>query len=173
MKSVKFKITDKNSENNDQAKNLNDEEMNSLSYVKALELDKRSYFQYYISLIKKKQLILFTFIPTNDYNIIHIKIALFIVSFALYLSINAFFFNDDTMHKLYKNNGIYNIISQIPQIIYSSLISSIINLILKKLSLSEKNILEIKKVENMELAVQKSKDIQKCIKIKFIFFFYN
>ena len=152
-------------------KNLNDEEMNSLSYKKALKLDKRSYFQYYISLIKKKQLILFTFIPTNDYNIIHLKIALFIVSFALYLSINAFFFNDETMHKLYKNNGIYNILSRIPQIIYSSLISATINLILKKLSLSEKNILEIKKEGNMELATQKSKDIKKCIKVKFILFF--
>ena len=170
LKPIKIR-TDHNSENNNLAKNLNDEEMNSLSYKKALELDKRSYFQYYISLIKKKQLILFTFIPTNDYNIIHLKIALFIVSFALYLSINAFFFNDDTMHKLYKNNGIYNIISQIPQIIYSSLISSIINLILKKLSLSEKNILEIKKEENMETAVQKSKDMQKCIIVKFILFF--
>ena len=163
--------TDLNPENSHITEKLNDEEMNSLSYKKALLLDKRSYFQYYISLIKKKQLILFTFIPTNDYNLMSLKISLFIVSFALYLSINAFFFNDETMHKIYKNNGIYNVLSQIPQIIYSSLISALINILLKNLSLSESNILKIKKEEDMNAAVQKSKDIQKCIKIKFIIFF--
>ena len=75
------------------------------------------------------------------------------------------------MHKIYKNNGIYNVLSQIPQIIYSSLISALINILLKNLSLSESNILKIKKEEDMNAAVQKSKDIQKCIKIKFIIFF--
>ena len=150
---------------------LNDEEINSLSYKKALELDKRTYFQYYLSLIRKKQLILFTFIPTNDYNILSLKIALFIVSFALYLSINAFFFNDETMHKIYKNNGIYNVIARIPKIFYSSIISSIINLLLKNLSLSEKNILKIKNEKEIDVAVQKSQDMEKCIKIKFIIFF--
>ena len=154
-----------------QEKVLNDQEMNSLEYQKALELDKRTYFQYYISLIKKKNLILFTFIPTNDYNIISIKISLFLVSFSLYLSINAFFFNDDTMHKIYKDNGLYNILYQIPQIIYSSVISTIINLLLKKLSLSEQDILKIKEEKDMISTVEKSKSIEKCIKIKFVIFF--
>ena len=78
---------------------LNDEEINSLEYEQALEVDKRTFFQCYLSLIKKKQLILFTFLPSNDYNLISLKISLFLVSFSLYLTINAFFFNDDTMHK--------------------------------------------------------------------------
>ena len=171
MNSLKINSIAQNSENNNLSKNLNDEEMNSLSYKKAIEIDKRNYFQYYISLIKKKQLILFTFIPTNDYNLMTLKISLFIVSFALYISINAFFFNDDTMHKIYKNNGIYNILSQIPQIIYSSLISATINFILKQLSLSEKNILKIKEEEDIDNIVKVSKEIQKWIKIKFISFF--
>ena len=38
------------------AKGLNDEEMNSLYYEEALVIDKRSYFQYYLSLIKKWQI---------------------------------------------------------------------------------------------------------------------
>ena len=36
-------------------------ELNNLEYELALEKDKRTYFQYYWSLLKKKQLILFTF----------------------------------------------------------------------------------------------------------------
>ena len=55
--------------------------MNILEYEKALELDKRNYLQYYYSLLKKKQLILFTFLSTNYYNIEALNIGLFIVSF--------------------------------------------------------------------------------------------
>ena len=105
------------------------------------------------------------------YNVMSLKISLFLVSFSLYLNINGFFFNDDTMHKIYEDNGAFNIIAQIPKIFYSSLISTIINMILKTLSLSEKNILKIKQEKDIMNAVQKSKEIEKCIKIKFIFFY--
>ena len=76
----------------------------------------------------------------NDYNVMSLKITLFLVSFSLYLTINGFFFNDKTMHKIYKDNGVFNIIFQIPQILYSSIITSVINIILKNLSLSEKQL---------------------------------
>ena len=71
-------------------------------------------------------LILFTFLPANDYNIMSLKISLFIVSFSLYFTINAFFFNDEAMHKIYKENGVFDILYQIPQILYSSIIPTII-----------------------------------------------
>ena len=150
---------------------LNDYEMNSLEYEKAVELDKRSYFQYYISLIKKNHLILLTFIPTNDYNLMSLKICLFIVSFSLFISVNTLFFNDDTIHSVYKNNGGYIILYQLPHILYSSIIPSIINVILKLLSLSEKDIIKIKEETDLKKAVKNSKKVEKCIKIKFIIFF--
>ena len=62
----------------------NDTELNSLSYKEALIIDKRNYFQYYLSLIKKKQILIFTFYITNDYNSIIIKICLFFL-FLLYI----------------------------------------------------------------------------------------
>ena len=145
--------------------------MNSLKYEKAIELDKRTYCKYYLSLLFKKQLILFCFFPSNDYNVMSLKITLFLVSFSLYLTINGFFFNDKTMHKIYKDNGVFNIIFQIPQILYSSIITSVINIILKNLSLSEKEILKIKQEKSIKNTVNISKNIEKCIKIKFIIFF--
>ena len=145
--------------------------MNSLDYQKAIELDKRTYWQYYLSLIKKKQLILFTFFLKNDYNLLTIKISLFLVSFSLYLTINGFFFNDKTMHKIYEDSGTYNFLSQLPQIFYSSVTSSIINIILKTLSLSEKDILKIKQETNKESSTKRAKEVEKCIKIKFFLFF--
>ena len=163
--------TEKENKNKDEVKELNDEEINSLQYLNALVLDKRTYFQYYISLIKKKQLIIFTFFSSNDYNLLSLKISLFIVSFSLYLTINGFFFNDDTMHKIYKDSGSFNLIYQIPQILYSSIISMIINMILKWLSLSEKDILIIKQEKDINLIISKSKDTEKRIKNKFNIFF--
>ena len=152
-------------------KKMTDQEINTLEYEKAVEIDKRTYFQYYISLLRKKHLILFTFLPANDYNLMSLKLSLFLVSFSLYLTINGFFFSDETMHKIYIDNGICNILNQIPQILYSSIISSFINMLLKNLSLSEKDILKLKHEQNIKSTVRKSKKIEKCIKIKFVIFF--
>ena len=89
-KSVKSNLLNKNKISRIPMK-LNDEELNNLTYKKAIELDKRTYFQYYWALLKKKHMILFTFIAKEDYNLRIIKIALFTVSFSLYFTINGFF----------------------------------------------------------------------------------
>ena len=82
-----------------------------------------------------------------------------------------FFFSDDTMHKIYEDNGAFNILFQIPQILYSSIISAVINMILKQLSLSEKNILGIKQEQNLNRMMKYSKRVKKCLTIKFTLFF--
>jgi len=148
---------------------LNDYEMNNLSYKKALKLDKRTFFQYYLSLLKTNHLLIFTFFTNTDYNSKIIKIILFLFSFALYITINALFFNDKTLHKIYEDQGNFNFIYQIPNILYSSLISSFINSIIKFLSLTEKNILELKN-EKYNI-FEKSFKLLKCLIIKFILFF--
>ena len=165
-----FSLQNKN-EQNEKLISLNDQEMNTLEYEKAIEIDKRTYFQYYFSLIKKKQLLIFTFLPANDYNIMALKICLFIVSFSLYFTINAFFFGDESMHRIYKDNGVYDILYRIPQILYSSIIPSIINILLKTLSLTEKALLGLKNEEDSQKLLEKSKKIERCIIIKFIIFF--
>ena len=157
--------------NNINGKNYNDQELNTLEYEFAIIIDKRTYFQYYWSLLKKKQLILFTILPANDYNLFSLKIALFLLSFSLYFTINGFFFSDETMHKIYEDKGAFNIILQIPQILYSSIISGVVNMILKFLSLSENNILALKQETDFKKAKKNSKIIKKCINIKFILFF--
>ena len=162
---------DNNKDKNDQIKinNYSDYELNTLSYEKALEIDKRTYFQFYFSLLKQKHLLIFTFNSNNDYNSKIIKICLFFFSFALYYTVNSLFFNYSTMHKIYQDKGTFNFIFQLPQIIYSTLISGIINIIVKSLSLSQNNIIELKKEKKN--ITQKVKRILKCLKIKFVFFF--
>ena len=148
---------------------LNDYELNNLDYKEALEIDKRTYFQYYWSLLRQKHLLIFTFYTYNDYNSKIIKISLFFFSFALYYTVNALFFNYTTMHKIYEDGGTFNFIFQIPQILYSTIISTVISMIVKILSLTQKNIIELKSVnENIETKVSK---LLKCLTIKFLLFF--
>ena len=153
------------------AESLTDQELNNLDYGTAVIIDKRTFLQYYWSLLKKRHLILFAFYPANDYNIMIIKVSFFIVSFSLYMTINCFFFSDESMHKVYENNGEFNIIYQIPQILYSTIVSMVINKLLKYLCLSEKSILDLKKEKSKKTKNGKSEKIEKCLKIKLIIYF--
>ena len=80
------------------------------------------------------------------------------------------FFNDSTIHKIYIDSGSFNFLYLLPRIIYSSIISSILNTILKALALTEKNILELKKTKSCEINIE-SKKIIKFLYYKFILFF--
>ena len=144
-------------------------ELNSLSYKEALKNDKRTYIQYYCSLLKKKHIILFSFYPNKDYNSQVIKSFLFFFFYTSDITVNALFFTDDTIHKIYVDSGIFNISYQLPQIIYSFLISSGINFIIEYLSLSEEAIMSIKAEKYINLNKKKKK--MNSLKIKFIFFF--
>ena len=73
------------------------------------------------------------------------------------------------MHIIYEDHRNFNFIYQIPQILYSSLISNFISIIIRYLSLSQKDILKIKKIKN-NIQVE-SKKLKKCLKTKFILFF--
>ena len=73
------------------------------------------------------------------------------------------------MHKIYEDQGAFNIIYQIPQIFYSTIISALINMLIKYLSLTEKDMLEIKKSKtNLN---QKKFKLLRYLSIKFIIFF--
>ena len=73
---------------------------------------------------------------------------------------------DNTMHKIYEGKGLFSIVVQIPQIIYSTLISVIINKIMKLLALSESDILKMREEKNIEKALEQSKKTYSCLQIK-------
>ena len=148
-----------------------DYEINTISYKEAIENDKRTYFQYYISLVKINHILMFIFNRKKDYNSYAIKICLLFFSFALYMGVNTLFFNDSFMHRIYLDKGIYNFKYALPKIIYSLLISSVIMIIFRKIFLTHRNILEIKHEKNkFNLEVRVTIELRN-IKIKFICFF--
>ena len=148
-----------------------DNEMNLLVYKLALKYDKRTFSMYYCSLLRTKHILIFTFFNNNDYNSKIIKIDFFFIGFALYYAVNAFFFNDDTMHEIYQRNGKYNLEYQIPQIIYSSIISAIINFLLKLLALSNDAIINFKQNKSKGNIQQNATSLKTQLNIKFASFF--
>ena len=85
------------------------------------------------------------------------------------MALNVFFFADETMHKMYLDYGKYNFIQQIPQIIYSTIVSQLIQVFICYLSLTDKHYYEIKnlKTKSKEQIYQ----IIKCVKLKIYLFF--
>ncbi len=170
----KDNIMDTKNDNPDNKKNKNetfiDEELNKMDYENALINDKRTFWQYYLSLLKKKHLIFLVFISNDDYNVFLLKFSLFVVSVSLFFALNTLFFRDSTMRQIFINEGRYNLLYQIPQVLYSTIISSIMTFILKNLSLSQMTIIEIKKEYNKTKAKTMANDAKKCLKIKLYFF---
>ena len=148
-----------------------DKELNELSYDLALKYDTRIYSQYMFSLFRTKHNFIFAFFYSNDYNSKIIKLDLFLLGFAIYYSVNALFFNDETMHKLYENNGKFEIIYQLPQIIYSAIISGVLNALLKLFGLSDDEIIKFKQNKNKNDLNDRKVQLINKIKAKVITFF--
>ena len=85
------------------------------------------------------------------------------------MALNVFFFFDSSMHKIYLDYGKYNFIQQLPQILYSTIVSLIIEILIGILSYTDINIYQVRQIEQATL--DKIQIILKKIKIKLIVFF--
>ena len=121
--------------------------------------------------MKKKHMLLSIIISHDDFNVIYVKIGLFIVNFCLYFTMNALFFTDKTMHKIYEDKGLFKLFGQLPHIIYSTLISAVINMIIKKFALSDKDVLELKKETKKDIAFEKSAILYRQLIFRFNLYF--
>ena len=148
-------------------------ELNEMEYLEAIENDKRTFFKIYWSLLSRENLIIFTFFIWNDYNIMSVKLSRFFFFVCTYIAMNVFFFTEEIMNKIYKNYGKWNIIENIPQIIYSFLISQAVQIFISFLTLTDKHYFLIKrlKLKGDENNVSSIFKIIKCIKIKLIIFY--
>ena len=92
---------------------------------------------------------------------------MFFLSFSIYYFVNAIFFDENIIHKIYEDGGIYNFIYLIPFVSYSFLISYIVYIIIKYFSLSERNIKQITVVNG----VDNTYEIKRKIICKYILFY--
>ena len=147
-----------------------DYELNSMNFKNALAYDKRSYIQYYLSLLRTKHILISAIMPSYDYNSRISKICLFLFSFTLYYCINAIFFTDNIIHIITEDDGEFNFIYQLPQILYSSIITSFISMLIRYLSLFEKDMLKFKNSKEKNIEEDKNK-LMKFLRMKFVWFF--
>ena len=170
----KIKVKNIKVNNKDKIGNINyyiDEEINGLSYDLAIKFDKRNYFKYYISLIKTQHNLICALFNNDDYNSKIIKIDLFFIGFTIEYTINTLFYNDETMHKIYESKGQFEFANQIPIVIYSNIISYVLNFPLNFLALSNDAIINFKQ-ENSKLNImKKAKQLMKILTIKFVLYF--
>ena len=153
----------------DEEKKFDAFELNQMEYCEAIFYDKRTFLKTYLDILYREHKIIFTFFICNDYNLAYIKYARFIFLFATDMALNVFFFSDESMHKIFLNYGKYNFIQQIPQIIYTTIISQLIEVFLCYLSLTDKYIYKMKNLTtNNKNEVIK---VIKYMKIKLIIFF--
>ena len=153
-------------------KRFKDCEMNSFNYSEAIFYDKRTCCQYYKSLLKSKQLLLFAFCPENDYNTRIIKFFIFVLSFNIHYACNLFYFiKKEIIHKIFEAHGKYDIMFFLPYIGISFAVSHIIIIIIKIIFLSDNDIIEIKKQKQIFLVNNTSIRIKKKLKIKYAILF--
>lgn len=144
-------------------------ELNNMEYYDACDLDTRSCFRTYWSVIMREHYVIFTFISRNDYNLFYVKIERFFILICTEMTMNGMFFVHETMYK--KQTGETSFAQKIPQIIFSLLVSHVMEVILCSLSMTDIHYYEIKALPKVEKNDDRIFDIMKYMRRKLIAFF--
>ena len=129
-------------------------DLDLIDYNTAIENDKRTNLEIFLSISKKRQIYIFCFI--RDHNIRILKMSLIIFCFINYFVVNLFFFNKTVIHQIYIDKGKYNFGYQIKYVFLSALISCIFLYIAKYIFTfdnSPKQLIQIIKCVDISLIV--------------------
>ena len=164
----------KNEENDDKKKeklNLDNFELNNLDYEEASDLDNRSFCTTYYSVLMREHLFLFTFLSWNDYNIFHIKMERFLLQLCTDMTMNGLFFIHESMHKKYTENEDFTFVQKLPQLLFTLIVSHIIEVILCYFSMTDSAYYEIKSLPKTRESQEKILNIINCVERKLVSFY--
>ena len=150
---------------------FNDYELNNLDYSEAILIDKRAFCKYYKSLLKTKHPFIFGFCPIKDNNTLPIRSCIFFLSLGIYYTTNFVFFNEETIHDIYIEEGKYDILYFIPNIGISFAVSHFFTIIIKYIFLSEKIIKKFKLIRKYSKARDMYYNLSSTIARKYVCFF--
>ena len=140
----------KKNKNKIENKETTDNELNDLPYEDALIEDKRTFLQTYFSLIRSKELFLFTFSCKNDYNSRIIKLNFFLLIFGIMFFLNTAFVDEKTLHNIYLIEGKTDIMFSITILVIITIISFVIKNLLFEIIFTEDDILPIKSCDKAQ-----------------------
>ena len=149
---------------------LSESELIGLSYNYALKIDNRNRTEYFFSLIKGNIKILSACLNGKDYNIQLVKYSLFVFEIACTLTINALFYNDEAIYEINQNNDGDSFFKSNARVIYSTLITGFLNLIIKNLAFTHNNIIKLRFYKDVQEAEKEIPKLVKRLKIKYILF---
>ena len=125
-------------------------------------------------LLKREHIILFTFINRNDYNLFSVKLSNLFLAVGSDMAFNVFFFSDESMHKIYTSGGENDFIGQLAQMVYSTIISQLLQIFINYLTMTDIHYYQLKELKkNNKLNSKQSLTIIKCIKYKLIAFYIS
>ena len=173
VKSNKIDVVKIKSVEEERKKNriLDNFELNNLEYEEACELDKRTFCKTYLSVLMREHLALHTFVAWNDYNLFYVKIEKFLILFCTDMTMNGLFFVHESMHKKYTNGEDFTFVQKLPQILFTLIVSHVLEVLLCFLSMTDIHVYEIKELPKDPKYREKIMDILDCIKRKLVAFF--
>ena len=88
------------------------------------------------------------------------------------MAFNVFFFSDESMHEVYTSGGEHDFIGQLAQMVYSTIISQILQIFISYLTMTDIPYYQIKELVNEKnISKKQAIPIMKCIKYKIIGFY--
>ena len=126
--------------------------LQDMDYKDAISYDKRGYLQIFWGYLVDSQIILGTFCTDNYLDLFSIKLSFFVFTFQISFFLNALFYTDEYISCAYHNNGVLDLLTGLPKIIYSLIVTLMITNLLRMLSTSKnelkKLIIEKRKYNN-------------------------
>ena len=144
LKEVKLR----NEKNKNKQEKYDNYEYNHMGYQDASKLDKRSCLRTYWSVLLREHYVIFTFISRNDYNLFYVKIERFFILICTEMTMNGMFFLHETMYR--KKTGGVTFAQKLPQIIFSLIVTHIIEIILCFLGMTDVHYYEIKALPKLD-----------------------
>ena len=146
------KISDKNKANLMNSKtnkeaiiklSKSDYDLQDIDYDEAIIYDKRSYLRMYWGFLLDSQIILGTFFTVNHLDLFVIKLSFLVCTFQISFFLNALFYTDEYISDAYHNDGVLDFVSGLPKSIYSFVATLITTNLLRMLSNSKGELIEV------------------------------
>ena len=152
---------------------IDKKEINNVPYTQALRIDKRQFWDMYLSVVYNEINAISIFYYKNEYVHISLTTSIYVFSELLDFTINCFIYSDDEVSEKYHNNGSLTILTSLTLSFLSNIFSNIIVYLICRLT-NFSEILEIY-IKDMKIPGFYEKNILRIVKyakIKLVIFYF-
>ena len=114
-----------------------------MDYEEAINNDKRTYLRIYLGFLVDSQIVLGTFFTENYLDLFIIKLSFLVFTFQISFFLNALFYTDEYISDAYHNEGVLEFFTGLPKAIYSFIATLITTNLLRMLSTSKNELIQI------------------------------